>query len=91
YQPAANFTDRQYMKIPGEYGASFLRSQTDEERTCKNLPIPISYCTCQYPMKQLDRSVPQATEAGRYLLQHVNSVLRERNVTDLCETLRYRY
>ncbi|XGW30582.1 hypothetical protein V3C99_009497 [Haemonchus contortus] len=91
YQPAVNFTDRQYMKIAGEYGISFLRSQTDVERTCKNLPIPVTYCTCQYPMEKLKRSLPLATDAGRYLIQHVNLILKERNVTGLCETLRYRY
>ncbi|KAK5970633.1 hypothetical protein GCK32_012437 [Trichostrongylus colubriformis] len=86
-----NFTDREFMKIPGEYGASFLRSQTNVERTCKNLPIPFSYCTCQYPMETLKRSLPIATEAGQYLLSHVNSIIKQHNVTELCETLQYRY
>ncbi|KAK5981292.1 hypothetical protein GCK32_015128 [Trichostrongylus colubriformis] len=91
YQRAMDFTDREFMKIPGEYGASFLRSQTDVERTCKNLPIPFSYCICQYPMEALESSLQIATEAGQYLLKHVNSIIKQHNLTELCETLQYHY
>ncbi|RCN48828.1 hypothetical protein ANCCAN_05111 [Ancylostoma caninum] len=55
YQPSSNFTDRSYVAFNGEYGTSLLRTQPSVERTCKNLPIPISYCTCQYPLKQVKR------------------------------------
>ncbi|EYB89564.1 hypothetical protein Y032_0230g2961 [Ancylostoma ceylanicum] len=53
YQPSSNFTDRSYVAFNGEYGTSLLRTQPDEERTCKNLPIPISYCTCQFPLEDV--------------------------------------
>ncbi|EPB80374.1 hypothetical protein ANCCEY_00471 [Ancylostoma ceylanicum] len=55
YQPSSNFTDRSYVAFNGEYGTSLLRTQPDEERTCKNLPIPISYCTCQFPLEDVKR------------------------------------
>uniref|UniRef100_A0A0K0DEB3 Uncharacterized protein n=1 Tax=Angiostrongylus cantonensis TaxID=6313 RepID=A0A0K0DEB3_ANGCA len=55
YQPASNFTDRSFMQIKGEYGTSLLRQQSNVERTCKNLPIPMQYCTCQYPRETINR------------------------------------
>lgn len=91
HQPAVNFTDRTLMEFDGEYGMSLLRSQGDVERTCKNLPIPITYCTCQYPMEELKRSSLFAARAGRFLIKHINSLLRKGNVTDLCEKLVYNH
>ncbi|KJH43153.1 hypothetical protein DICVIV_10842 [Dictyocaulus viviparus] len=82
-------TDRSFKQIEGEYGTSLLRSQTAVERTCKNLPIPLQYCTCQYPMQTIKRSLPFATKAGRFLMDYVNSVLADNNVSSLCSTLKY--
>uniref|UniRef100_A0A8L8JVE4 Alpha-N-acetylglucosaminidase n=1 Tax=Heligmosomoides polygyrus TaxID=6339 RepID=A0A8L8JVE4_HELPZ len=64
HQPAVNFTDRTLMEFDGEYGMSLLRSQGDVERTCKNLPIPITYCTCQEP-KSSELTHRYSPSAGR--------------------------
>ncbi|KAE9417114.1 hypothetical protein Angca_000685 [Angiostrongylus cantonensis] len=90
YQPASNFTDRSFMQIKGEYGTSLLRQQSNVERTCKNLPIPMQYCTCQYPRETINSSLPVATDAGRFLIEHVNSILANKNVTSLCHILQYK-
>ncbi|VDL67015.1 unnamed protein product [Nippostrongylus brasiliensis] len=91
YQPADGFQNRTFMSVDGEHGSSMLRSQTDAERTCRNLPIPISYCTCQYPMENIKRSSTLATRAGKFLIEHVNSVLRRGNASDLCDRLRFKH
>ncbi|KAJ1374554.1 hypothetical protein KIN20_037262 [Parelaphostrongylus tenuis] len=89
HQPESNFTDRGFMQIKGEYGTSFLRHQTIVEKTCKNQPIPMEYCTCQYAKNVINSSLPVATDAGRFLIKHVNSILANSNVTSLCATLEY--
>ncbi|WKY03611.1 hypothetical protein Q1695_004956 [Nippostrongylus brasiliensis] len=91
YQPADGFQNRTFMSMDGEHGSSMLRSQTDAERTCRNLPIPISYCTCQYPMENIKRSSTLATRAGKFLIEHVNLVLRRGNASDLCDRLRFKH
>ncbi|VDM67185.1 unnamed protein product [Strongylus vulgaris] len=55
YQPSVNYTDREYIAMEGEYGSSLMRKQPDEERTCKTLFIPLPYCTCRYPVKEVKR------------------------------------
>ncbi|KHJ97896.1 hypothetical protein OESDEN_02122 [Oesophagostomum dentatum] len=91
YQPKTNFTDREYMAFGGEYGSSLLRGQDSTERSCKSLLIPLEYCTCQYPLKEIERTTDTATAAGSFLIEHINTVLEENNVTQICETLRFKH
>ncbi|KHJ89611.1 hypothetical protein OESDEN_10560, partial [Oesophagostomum dentatum] len=91
YQPKRNFTDREYMAFEGEYGSSLLRSQDGTERSCKSLLIPLAYCTCQYPLKEVKRTTDTATAAGTFLIEHINELLGENNVTHICETLSFKH
>ncbi|KHJ97897.1 hypothetical protein OESDEN_02123 [Oesophagostomum dentatum] len=91
YQPKRNFTDREYMAFEGEYGSSLLRSQGGTERSCKSLLIPLAYCTCQYPLKEVKRTTGTATAAGIFLIEHINELLEENNVTHICETLSFKH
>ncbi|ETN82722.1 hypothetical protein NECAME_07833 [Necator americanus] len=91
YQPNSSFTDRSFMTMKGEYGTSFLRNQPEFERTCKSLPIPISYCTCQYPTKAIKRSSQVAEEAGKSLMGYINSYIKKFDPSKQCEELKFRY
>ncbi|EYB89558.1 hypothetical protein Y032_0230g2960 [Ancylostoma ceylanicum] len=89
YQPSSNFTDRSSMTLSGEYGVSFLRTQPDVERTCKNLPIPLFYCICHFPLRNVEKSSPMAVEAGKFLITYINSFLEQYDTSHKCETLEF--
>ncbi|RCN48827.1 hypothetical protein ANCCAN_05110 [Ancylostoma caninum] len=89
YQPSSNFTDRSSMVLNGEYGTSFLRTQPDLERTCKNLPIPLFYCICHFPLRNVEKSSPIAVAAGKFLITYINSFLEHYDAFHRCETLEF--
>ncbi|CAL2051418.1 unnamed protein product [Caenorhabditis brenneri] len=89
YQSKANFTDTDPQQIPGEKGTSYIRRQPATVRTCRNLPIPLQYCLCQFNKTEVPTDSKTATDIGKVVTDVVNEQLKEGNFTDKCITMEY--
>ncbi|PIC20410.1 hypothetical protein B9Z55_025622 [Caenorhabditis nigoni] len=84
FQPASNFTDTSPLEISGEKGYSYLREQPNIIRNCKNSPIPIQYCICQFNKTAVSTKNQLALSVGKQIAYSVNEELKEGNFTKQC-------
>ncbi|CAA93678.3 uncharacterized protein CELE_R03G8.3 [Caenorhabditis elegans] len=84
YQSASNFTDLDPLIIPGEKGYSYIRTQPDILRNCRNMPIPMQYCICQFNKTQVSTKSETAKGVGEAVALAVNNEIEEGKFTDKC-------
>ncbi|CAL2042211.1 unnamed protein product [Caenorhabditis brenneri] len=83
-QPMSQFKHRHQIKIRNEKGNSLIRRQPDTPRTCTTLPIPLQYCICQVDKWKIQNNTLKLV-LGQRLVDHVQRVLFESGVTEMCE------
>ncbi|UMM16948.1 hypothetical protein L5515_013743 [Caenorhabditis briggsae] len=84
FQAASNFTDTIPLEIPGEKGYSYLREQPSMIRNCRNSPIPLQYCICQFNKTAVSTENQVALSIGEHIAYSVNEQLKEGNFTEDC-------
>ncbi|CAI2355960.1 unnamed protein product [Caenorhabditis sp. 36 PRJEB53466] len=89
YQAANNFTETEPRPIPGEKGHSYIRKQPSELRNCRNMPIPLEYCICQFNKTTLPTDTKLARSIGVSLADTVNTQITGGNFTDKCVQMEF--
>ncbi|CAL2051416.1 unnamed protein product [Caenorhabditis brenneri] len=84
YQSANNYKSTSLLQIPNEKGYSYIRKQPDILRNCKNMPIPMEYCICQFNRTYQAVETKTALAIGTAVTDTVNQQLIEGNFTDSC-------
>uniref|UniRef100_A0A8R1DJM0 Uncharacterized protein n=1 Tax=Caenorhabditis japonica TaxID=281687 RepID=A0A8R1DJM0_CAEJA len=84
YQSAKNFTETEPYQIPGEKGHSYIRKQPDVPRNCRNLPVPLEYCICQFNKTSVSNETETARNIGLAITDNVNGQISEGNFTNKC-------
>uniref|UniRef100_A0A1I7TND1 Sulfatase domain-containing protein n=1 Tax=Caenorhabditis tropicalis TaxID=1561998 RepID=A0A1I7TND1_9PELO len=84
YQSARSFTETEPSPIPGEKGHSYIRKQPATPRSCKNMPVPLEYCICQFKKTKLPAKTKIAKLIGKALASAVNTQIEEGNFTGSC-------
>ncbi|PIC45015.1 hypothetical protein B9Z55_005184 [Caenorhabditis nigoni] len=84
FQAASNFTDTTPLEIPGEKGYSYLREQPSTIRNCRNSPIPLQYCICQFNKTAVSTENQVALSIREHIAYSVNEQLIEGNFTEDC-------
>ncbi|CAJ0939758.1 unnamed protein product, partial [Mesorhabditis belari] len=87
HQPTANFQGQSFLAINGTLGNSWLRRlDPNLPRSCRHLPIPSQYCTCNY-----GKHDPVSKEDSLWLMlpkliqTNFNEYLAENKLNELCE------
>ncbi|PIC20415.1 hypothetical protein B9Z55_025623 [Caenorhabditis nigoni] len=83
FHSASNFADTVPLEIPGEKGYSYLR-EPSTIRNCKNSPIPIQYCICQFNKTAVSTKNKLALSIGKQISYSVNEELKAGNFTKQC-------
>ncbi|CAO4386761.1 unnamed protein product [Caenorhabditis nigoni] len=89
FQSISNFTETTPLAIPGEKGYSYLREQPSTTRNCKNSPIPIQYCICQFNKTAASTKNKIALSIGDHIAYSVNKELQEGNFTKDCIEMKF--
>ncbi|PIC20400.1 hypothetical protein B9Z55_025615 [Caenorhabditis nigoni] len=84
YQSAKSFTETEARQFPEEKGYSYIRKQPSTPRNCRNMPIPLEYCICQFKKSKVPRNTKTAEEIGKALALAVNTQIEDGNFTDSC-------
>ncbi|CAL4421393.1 Sulfatase domain-containing protein [Caenorhabditis elegans] len=84
YQSANSFSETMPREIPGEKGSSYIRKQPSTPRNCRNMPVPLQYCICQFKKSKLPRNTTTAESIGKALATAVNTQIAEANFTKMC-------
>ncbi|VDL71505.1 unnamed protein product [Nippostrongylus brasiliensis] len=84
-QPDSKFNDTTFKRSESNpRGSSLLRKfELGIRRTCKTLPIPFQYCTCQYKKENVS-DIELLSELGKFAVQKLAGILRENNVESKC-------
>ncbi|ULT84164.1 hypothetical protein L3Y34_013064 [Caenorhabditis briggsae] len=84
YQSAKSFTETEARQFPEEKGYSYIRKQPSTPRNCRNMPIPLEYCICQFKKSKVPRNTKTAKEIGKALAFAVNTQIEDGNFTGNC-------
>ncbi|CAP25766.2 Protein CBG05229 [Caenorhabditis briggsae] len=84
FQSTSDFADTAPLEISGEKGYSYLREQPNIIRNCKNTPIPIQYCICQFNKTAVSTKSRLALSIGDQIAYSVNEELQEGKLTKHC-------
>ncbi|VDM93077.1 unnamed protein product, partial [Litomosoides sigmodontis] len=57
------------------------------DRTCEEMEIPDEYCICERIWHKVDIYGDDAMRAAQILIEDINNSLKQRNVSEICETL----
>ncbi|VDN87636.1 unnamed protein product [Brugia pahangi] len=56
-------------------------------RTCEEMEIPDEYCICEQIWHKIDIHSDNVTNAAQFLINDINDFLKQKNLTEICETL----
>ncbi|KAK6105430.1 hypothetical protein QQG55_20225 [Brugia pahangi] len=57
------------------------------DRTCEEMEIPDEYCICEQIWHKIDIHSDNVTNAAQFLINDINDFLKQKNLTEICETL----
>ncbi|KAK6105241.1 hypothetical protein QQG55_19470 [Brugia pahangi] len=57
------------------------------DRTCEEMEIPDEYCICKQIWHKTDIHSDDVTNAAQFLINDINDFLKQKNLTEICETL----
>ncbi|EJW76070.1 hypothetical protein WUBG_13019 [Wuchereria bancrofti] len=57
------------------------------DRTCEEMEIPDEYCICEQTWYNTDIHGDDVTNAAQFLINDINDFLKQKNLTEICETL----
>ncbi|CAJ0584725.1 unnamed protein product, partial [Mesorhabditis spiculigera] len=88
YAPESNFTDFAYVereKDNDNNGTSLLRPFPEplRHRNCRNIAVHTAYCMCEFD-KELVYNETLINDAKMVVIQEINAIFRQFNVTNLC-------
>ncbi|EJW76399.1 hypothetical protein WUBG_12692 [Wuchereria bancrofti] len=59
------------------------------DRTCEEMEIPDEYCICEQTWYKTDIHGDDVTNAAQFLINDINNSLKQKNLTEICETLNF--
>uniref|UniRef100_A0A1I7TNC8 DUF229 domain containing protein n=1 Tax=Caenorhabditis tropicalis TaxID=1561998 RepID=A0A1I7TNC8_9PELO len=84
YQSIKNFSETDPLEISGEKGISYIRKQPKTVRSCRNLPVPLQYCICQFEKTAVPNDSEISLKLANTVTNEINKAISDGKFSDKC-------